>query len=86
MNGDVEMASEVRRTLILCPRSAFEAAPISSAGSAVDSTYFLQTDLWTGMISGVLESWTNRDLPPGNADRPSHRGKSHRGGAQLAED
>jgi len=62
MNGDVEMASEVRRTLILCLRSAFEAAPISSAGSAVDSTYFLQTDFWTGMISGMRITWTNRDL------------------------
>jgi hypothetical protein len=82
MNGVMEMVSEVRRTLILCTRSAFVAAPISSGGqrwSAVDSTYFLQTDFWNGMISeceypGPIAIW-----PRGNADMPSHRDKSYRG-------
>jgi hypothetical protein len=61
MNGVMEMASEVRKTLILC-QPGFMAAPISSAGSAVASTYSLQPDFWTGMISGMRVSRTDRDL------------------------
>jgi hypothetical protein len=38
MNGIVEMAPEVRRTLILCSAISLVAIPISRGGSA-DSTY-----------------------------------------------
>ena len=80
MNGVMEMVSEVRRTVILCTAISLCGCSDFFRWSAVDSTYFLQTDFWNGMISecaypGPIAIW-----PRGNADMPSHRDKSYRGG------
>jgi len=62
MNGVMEMVSEVRRTLILCTAISLCGCSDFFRWSAVDSTYFLQTDFWSGMISGMRASRTDRDL------------------------